>query len=223
MNSMTQWPLAKYWTKCWNPIVGCVECSPACANCYAREMLKNRFGQPFKPHPSKSQRPPLSGVVFCGNMTDLFGEWRTCCEMAADIRTAIERGGGATYLWLTKRPSRMVYAIDYMRVAVPPMHYFGFTTESQEWYDARCLDMALTGVMLDVNYWLSAEPLLGPIDLLKGRNGMPPFRWVVVGCESGPRRRPCKIEWVEGIVGQCLAAGVPGSRVYLKRWISSAL
>ena len=69
--------------------------------------------------------------------------------------------------------------------------------------------MALTGVMLDVNYWLSAEPLLGPIDLLKGRNGMPPFRWVVVGCESGPRRRPCKIEWVEGIVGQCLAAGVP--------------
>ena len=36
-----------------------------------------------------------------------------------------------------------------------------------------------------------------------------PFKWVVVGCESGPRRRPCKIEWVEWIVGECLSAGVP--------------
>lgn len=32
---------------------------------------------------------------------------------------------------------------------------------------------------------------------------------VVVGCESGPKRRPCKIEWVESIVAQCKAAYVP--------------
>ena len=36
-----------------------------------------------------------------------------------------------------------------------------------------------------------------------------PPSWVVVGCESGPNRRPCKIEWVESIVEQCLAANVP--------------
>ena len=34
-------------------------------------------------------------------------------------------------------------------------------------------------------------------------------RWLVVGCESGPKRRPCKIEWVESIVEQCRAANIP--------------
>jgi hypothetical protein len=32
--------------------------------------------------------------------------------------------------------------------------------------------------------------------------------WVVAGCESGPKRRPCKVEWIESIVNQCKAAGV---------------
>ena len=35
------------------------------------------------------------------------------------------------------------------------------------------------------------------------------FDWLVVGCESGPNRRPCKIEWVESIVEQCRSASVP--------------
>jgi protein gp37 len=34
-------------------------------------------------------------------------------------------------------------------------------------------------------------------------------KWLVVGCESGPNRRPCKLEWVEAIVKQCMAAKVP--------------
>ena len=33
--------------------------------------------------------------------------------------------------------------------------------------------------------------------------------WVVVGCESGPGRRPCKLEWIKSIVNQCDDAGVP--------------
>jgi protein gp37 len=33
--------------------------------------------------------------------------------------------------------------------------------------------------------------------------------WVIVGCESGPKRRPCKYEWIDSIVDQCKAAGVP--------------
>lgn len=27
--------------------------------------------------------------------------------------------------------------------------------------------------------------------------------WVIVGCESGPKRRECKLEWVESIIEQC--------------------
>jgi len=34
------------------------------------------------------------------------------------------------------------------------------------------------------------------------------FEWVIVGCESGPKRRPCPIEWIENIVKQCQDAGV---------------
>lgn len=33
--------------------------------------------------------------------------------------------------------------------------------------------------------------------------------WVIVGCESGPNRRPCDTQWVADIVTQCRVAGVP--------------
>lgn len=32
--------------------------------------------------------------------------------------------------------------------------------------------------------------------------------WVIVGGESGPKARPCDVEWIRGIVGQCKGAGV---------------
>jgi len=33
--------------------------------------------------------------------------------------------------------------------------------------------------------------------------------WVIVGGESGPHARPCRVEWIRDIVRQCNAAGVP--------------
>lgn len=33
--------------------------------------------------------------------------------------------------------------------------------------------------------------------------------WVIVGGESGPNARPCRVEWIRAIVQQCRAAGVP--------------
>ena len=61
-----------------------------------------------------------------------------------------------------------------------------------------------------MQFWVSAEPLRGPLrlgldgDLIPGT-----YKWLAVGCESGPKRRPCKLEWVESIVEQCMAANVP--------------
>ena len=37
---------------------------------------------------------------------------------------------------------------------------------------------------------------------------------VIIGCESGPNRRPCKLEWVEDLIGQCDDAGV---QVFVKQ------
>ena len=64
--------------------------------------------------------------------------------------------------------------------------------------------------------WLSAEPLLGPIDMQLQYIAPEdlPFDWVVVGAESGPNRRPCKLEWVESIVRQCRKAGI---KVFVKQ------
>ena len=71
---------AKYWDKAWNPVIGCRKVSEGCANCYAAGMAE-RFPElrdadgGFTPHcPTTPKRPPRSGVVFVGNMTDIFGE-----------------------------------------------------------------------------------------------------------------------------------------------------
>lgn len=222
-NELIQWPRAKYWDRQWNPIIGCKPCSPACKHCYAAAWAR-RFGQSFEPHLSAQARPPRKGVVFCGNMTDLFGEWRKIDDMAVSIKGAFSpdpgKRGKAAYLWLTKRVSNMAKALDkvYGKTYWPscdmPLlyanHYFGFTVENQEWYDRR-RDAVYRKWLSWANLWISAEPLLGPIDDMKLGNIVAGSRcrWLVVGCESGPNRRPCKIEWVESIVEQCRTANVP--------------
>jgi len=80
---------------------------------------------------------------------------------------------------------------------------------------------------------VSLEPLTGPVDLGKwiggpdgdGRckrcgeagdaenhecpSGFLGLDHVIIGGESGPNARPCNVEWIRSIVGQCAAAGVP--------------
>ena len=221
MSDLIQWPTAKYWTAQWNPVIGCKPCSPACEHCYAAAWAK-RFGQSFEPHKTK-QRPPRKGVVFCGNMTDLFGEWLSNQDSATFITSSVIHATftDATYIWLTKRVSWMTLSLDIIDENITAghwlkNHYFGFTAENQEWYDKRFRESCK--IPSWTNWWISCEPLLGPIDLnltdrhpITGSLGTLPHppSWVVVGCESGPNRRPCKIEWVDSIVAQCLAANVP--------------
>ena len=223
MTDLIQWPKAKYWTKQWNPVIGCKPNSPACWNCYAAAWAK-RFGQSFVPHQTK-QNPPRSGVVFCGNMTDLFGDW--CDGENIDhpieyITQTLGYSDKATYLWLTKRPANMckilqtgnvllkdadaVDGVDYFPLCDVELcnQFFGFTAWDQQSYDWQRGDFG-NDFPKWANAWLSLEPLLGPIDL----HGIKLFRWVVVGCESGLKRRPCKIEWIEDIVERCLELGVP--------------
>ena len=63
--------------------------------------------------------------------------------------------------------------------------------------------------------WISAEPLLGPIDL---RAAADRAEWltaapggvdlVITGSESGPGARECKAEWLRALRDQCAAADV---------------
>ena len=126
------------------------------------------------------------------------------------IKSAIDWRSDAIYLWLTKRVENMGDALKEVDGLTLFQHYFGFTAENQEWYDKRYSEFKKIPTLF--KGWLSAEPLLGPIDLgfehIYPREAMP-FNWVVVGCESGANRRQCKIEWIESIVEQCLTHHVP--------------
>ena len=115
-----------------------------------------------------------------------------------------------------------------------PNVHLGVTVEDQERADERIPD--LLGTPAAVRF-VSLEPLLGPVDLgidclaqehdyddspvgyvpCDGCGGFMPLHqshctrldWLVIGCESGPKRRECKLEWVEDIVRQADDAGVP--------------
>ena len=218
MEELIQWPTAKYWQTQWNYAIGCHKVSPACQNCWASEWAK-RFKQSFEPHCSSKDKPPKKGICFVGNLSDMFGEWcDRLCPPEYYIGQTVMQNGDATYLWLTKRPQRMAQALrgafDRGDRAVSfsecdmTNHYFGFTAENQEWFDRRAEEIAAIWKMSDMfNLWLSAEPLLGPIEL-RGEI-CKHLRWVVVGAESGGNRRPCNIEWVEDIVDECLTLGIP--------------
>jgi protein gp37 len=69
---------------------------------------------------------------------------------------------------------------------------------------------------------VSYEPALGIIDWIKIASyvhrgiisyDQPNFPrgldWVIMGCESGPNRRPMDIEWARSMRDQCQAANVP--------------
>ena len=217
MSQLIQWPRAKYWDKPWNPVIGCKPVSPGCANCYARALVTGRWNltgiwsPDFTPTFKPTSKIPKHGVIFCGNMTDLFGEWVRTMQIFdwfSEMWTHGKCGpepNPATYLWLTKRAGRLGDCVsDYTEC---PNAYFGVTAESSGWFEKRMY--ALASSCADIKkarWWLSCEPLLGPICLAPWTRL---FGWVVVGCESGPRRRPCKVEWVESIVEECRNAGVP--------------
>lgn len=99
-----------------------------------------------------------------------------------------------------------------------PNVWLGTSTENQKAADER------TGLLLRCPaalHFVSVEPLLGPIRFglnLSGvrlangdrwQGALPLLRWVIVGGESGPGARPCKIDWIRGIVAECAEAEVP--------------
>lgn len=93
-----------------------------------------------------------------------------------------------------------------------PNVWLGVSTEDQRRADERIPLLLETPATLR---FISAEPLLGPIDGV--------FRsldWVIVGGESGPGARPCHLEWIRAVVRQCREAGVP---VFVKQLGANAV
>jgi len=105
-----------------------------------------------------------------------------------------------TFQILTKRPARMKRYLAYDQ---PPKNvWLGTSVEDQTTADERIPHLVQTPAAVR---FLSCEPLLGTVDVTGG----PWLDWVIVGGESGPRARPCNVEWIREIVRQCREAGVP--------------
>lgn len=104
-----------------------------------------------------------------------------------------------------------------------PNVWLGTSVEDQATADARIPHLLDTPAAVR---FISAEPLLGPVDLhsaLCRETGSCPtcpaclggIHWVIVGGESGPGARPMHPDWARSLRGQCAAAGVP---FFFKQW-----
>lgn len=127
------------------------------------------------------------------------------------------------WLLLTKRPEN-IDGLSQVALArpLPPNVWIGTSVEDQSTADDRIPHLLTVPAAVR---FLSCEPLLGPVKLgdhllprlgdMKGafRPDHQPrscrIDWAIVGGESGPGARPCRVGWVRSLVGQCRAAAVP--------------
>ena len=113
-----------------------------------------------------------------------------------------------------------------------PNVWLGVSVENQEAADKRMPLLLQTPAAVR---FVSAEPLLGPVDLSRWvwgnrcpdrqcsdstwdhacQLGEQRLHWVIVGGESGPGARPMHPDWARSIRDQCVAAGVP---FHFKQW-----
>jgi protein gp37 len=210
-NSAIEWTQAT-----WNPVTGCTKISSGCQRCYAERMALRLqgMGQPnyargfrLTLHP-RSLRLPLGWktprMIFVNSMSDLFHE-DVPLDFIRKLFDVMRQADWHTYQILTKRSQRLLECdpeLDW-----PPHVWMGVTVESAEYLD-RINDLRRTHAAVK---WLSLEPLLGPMPNLD----LTGIHWVVVGGESGAGARPMLPEWVTGVRGQCLRAGVP---FFFKQW-----
>lgn len=87
----------------------------------------------------------------------------------------------------------------------PPNLWLGASASTQAEFESAVESLSKTPAAVR---FLSLEPLLEQMDIW-GDIGDGAIQWVIVGCESGRGRRPCKTEWVADIVAQCQKAEVP--------------
>jgi protein gp37 len=143
-------------------------------------------------------------TIFVCNIGDLFHE-SVPDEFICKVFRVMEQAPQHQYLLLTKRSERMQDFLEWSRVrewGSWPNLFLGVTVEG---LDQRHRILNLGG-NTSTKRWVSLEPLLGRIDI---SCYLSMLDWVVVGCESGAKRRECKIEWVIDLVKQCKVANVP--------------
>ncbi|SLD17838.1 DUF5131 family protein [Mycobacteroides abscessus] len=180
--------------------------------------------------------------IFVNSMSDLFHD-KVPDEYIARVFAVMALAPQHTFQVLTKRHGRMrsllnsAYFLQAVgrvwaeppsdwplprdwRVPVWPLPnvWLGVSAEDQKRAELRIPALLDTPAAVR---WISAEPLLGPVNLHTDpiEAGTPfwgsQLDWVVVGGESGPGARPMHPDWARSMRDQCVAAGVP---FLFKQW-----
>ncbi len=209
----------RYWSKSYSLVTGC---SPIggpngpCAHCWARA-LTNRFPAvhgTFEPtfHADRIPLPDwrIPQVVFASIMGDWLHErCVTYAEFLMQVSAMASRPRHQ-FLTCTKRPERLVeYWLAASRYgalgglnkhAFPPNVWLGTTIWNDD--SARA---SLDGlVKLPAYTWVSAEPLLGRINVDPWVDSMGlTLDWVTVGAETGGGRRNADPDWFRRIIDAC--------------------
>lgn len=105
------------------------------------------------------------------------------------IFDVIQRNQHHTFIILTKRPENISIGRSWY-----PNIWLGVTAENQEQYESRWRSMwcRMTKPTSPDVLFISVEPMLGPINLVKGCEP----DWVIAGPENGPKARPCHESWI---------------------------
>ena len=213
-------------THTFNPWWGCTRVSEACKNCYAEAWAKRvgqkvwgpkterrLFGESHWSQPTRwNRKAEVEGTrprVFCASMADVFEDRRELDLWRAKLWELIEATPQLDWLLLTKRPQNVRRLAGWSSVW-PENVWLGTTVELQ----ARAEELLphLAAVPAHVRF-ISAEPLLGPLDLNRWLGKM--IDWVITGGESGPRARPASPAWFRSLHLQCMENHVA---FHFKQW-----
>lgn len=215
----------------WNPITGC---SKDCSYCYAKSFatrmkchpnpkIKHQYRNGFEPT-CHEERLNIPGQwknpkrIFVNSMGDLFDP-AIPFEFVSRVMDIIEHHQQHTYQILTKQPERMKEFFDQHKWKffdkTPDFVWLGVTVTNQQDANERIVPLLKTYAG---KYFISVEPMLGPVDLYRGGwSFLSPLRpppgnktgwkrgldWVIVGGETGHAARQMQPEWVMDIKEQC--------------------
>ena len=215
------------WTDAtWNPMTGCTKISAGCDHCYAALVAHRRTrdvylrrepvrdtktgrADPFAPRfwPERL-RQPLSWRepkrVFVNSMSDVFHAHFTL-GMIRQVFEVMNEAAQHQFQLLTKRPERALRLASQLEWT--PNIWIGTSIEDER--VVRRAD-ALRSIPAAIRF-ISAEPLLGPLDSLD----LSGIHWVIGGGESGPGFRPPMLEWATGLRDLCQREGVA---FFWKQW-----
>lgn len=199
-------------THTWNPVSGCSKVSAGCKNCYAERHAKRFWGErkfaDVRIHPEKLSEPlrrKKPSVVFVNSMSDLFHD-DIPAQFISSLFDLMEACQQHIFLILTKRPGRMREIFHSRKIRLNAKLgnvWFGVSIEDQASANERVPKL---WTLPTKNLFLSAEPLLGEVNLAKW---LDQIKWVIAGGESGTGARPTHPDWARSIRNQCESAHVP--------------